>query len=255
MLSHEHVLHAAMIILEIAHLAAILICLTDGRYWPIMIERVAVLTDYSTTSPVGAFPRPMRRFRDQSVHVGYHIDGRNVKAEQTVEQRDTRSYEWAEPLPVGCPPAEAVPPDGSGFYRLVESNPPTIRDFYSHRQMKPSSKFSVSECMARACSLQSTYDDCANIKKLPRHRHKAIVRVTLPPESGLVMRTGKNRSLSRSVCTSAFSASLNAREGLERDLTADCSAGLARCRARYRALLGTPMTWHGALFMVAREIL
>jgi hypothetical protein len=102
--------------------------------------------------------------------------------------------EWAEELPSNCPPDEAFPPNYDIFYRLVEGFPPKEEDFFSHRKLYPKKKFPVNECQARSVSLFNRLDECAKIQKLPAHKNKKIVKLTLPPESGVVLQTGQNRA-------------------------------------------------------------
>jgi hypothetical protein len=97
-------------------------------------------------------------------------------------------YEWIEKLPAACPPQNALPPEGD-FYRVVPAFPPKDIDFNSTRQDNLLKLFTIDECLVRSCSL---FSDCAEGKKLlklPRHRNKIIVRLSLTVDSGLVLRT------------------------------------------------------------------
>lgn len=99
-------------------------------------------------------------------------------------------YEWAEPLPDECPPDDAASPEGETYYRMVESFPPTDKDFVSHRELYPNKDFkNVPECVARSCSVFSEYGCCAELTKLPRHKHKRVVSLELDTSSGVVLRT------------------------------------------------------------------
>lgn len=112
---------------------------------------------------------------------------------------EARAYEWVEPLPAGCPPDDAWPPDGDKtYYRLVASVPPIQEDFYSHRKLYPDRPFRGSECIARACSLLETLGRCAEVMAMPQHKDKGerIVRITLPPDSGVVKNTGPRHHVS-----------------------------------------------------------
>jgi len=101
------------------------------------------------------------------------------------------NIDWVEDLPPDCPPADAVAPQNDLFYRLVENVPPLDRDFWSHRKLYPSKKY-TSECIGRACSLISDLEGCFQVAKLPTQQNKRIVQLSLPPESGRVKKTGKN---------------------------------------------------------------
>lgn len=98
--------------------------------------------------------------------------------------------EWDEPLPLGCPPEDACDPDGRTFFRMVESEPPTDRDFWSHRRLWPEKQFRVSECRARSVSVFERREDCAKLLKLPVHKEKSVVKLSLARGSGVVKQTG-----------------------------------------------------------------
>lgn len=101
---------------------------------------------------------------------------------------------WAEPLPPGCPPNDAVRPSATCFYRFVAAFPPSERDFHSQRMLCPSRSFGQGECIASAVSLVDSLAGCGLVKKLPLYKNKRIVvMIVLPPESGLVKQTGTNQ--------------------------------------------------------------
>jgi hypothetical protein len=102
------------------------------------------------------------------------------------------TIEWAEDLPADCPPNDAVAPQNALFYRLVNNIPPVDRDFWSHRKLNPNKRFNVSECIARSCSVLSDLEGCSQIIKLPTQKNKRIVQLVLPPQSGLIRKTGRN---------------------------------------------------------------
>ena len=97
---------------------------------------------------------------------------------------------WAENIPEGCPPDNAFPPQNDTFYRLVDAVPPEERDFWSHRKLFPTRIFNASECLACSCSIISDLQSCIRIAKLPTQKNKRIVKLALPPESGLIKQTG-----------------------------------------------------------------
>lgn len=105
----------------------------------------------------------------------------------------TRPPEWAEELPPNCPPSKATPPNYDTFYRLIPRFPPEKQDFFSHRKLFPTRKFKTNECRARSVSIFSELEECAKIRKLPAHRKKIIIQLTLSPESGVVLQTGRNK--------------------------------------------------------------
>lgn len=103
------------------------------------------------------------------------------------------NIDWAEELPFNCPPEDAIRPNNSPFYRLVDTIPPTDKDFWSHRKLFPLQKYKVSDCMARSCSLIATVEQSFELLKLPTLKGKRIVKLILTPESGLIKQTGGHR--------------------------------------------------------------
>lgn len=101
---------------------------------------------------------------------------------------------WAEELPDGCPPEDAIPPNNEVYFRLVESIPPTERDFHSHKKLYPNKPYRVGKCQALSCSLYSSLRNCRNLTKKNIHSHKKIVQLILPPESGVIKQMGENRT-------------------------------------------------------------
>lgn len=98
---------------------------------------------------------------------------------------------WAEPLPDSCPPTDAKSPNYEAYFRLVNTVPPTINDFLSTRAEFPERKM-TDECIARAVSLFSTEVRCQNVKKLPTLKDKIIYKIELPPECGVLSKTGRD---------------------------------------------------------------
>jgi len=111
---------------------------------------------------------------------------------------------WAEDLPDGCPPNDALSVDGQSFFRLVESIPPLERDFWSQRKLYPLKKFNTSECIARACSLTTTLDACNRLKKLPVHSHKRVIQLRFITDCGVGKRTGREPSHFSWWCRNGF---------------------------------------------------
>lgn len=97
---------------------------------------------------------------------------------------------WAEPLPEDCPPSEAWEPDNEVYYRLIDGYPPTPRDFFSVRKLKPKRNFrDASECETLGLSVFNDIGTCRNAGKLAGLQHKQVAKVTLPPECGAVLQT------------------------------------------------------------------
>ncbi len=101
---------------------------------------------------------------------------------------------WYEPLPEQCPPNDAKKPQNDIVYRAVQSNPPIDSDFISHRAIWPHKIFKVSECRARSVSVFTEVDACINLTKLPKQKGKIVAKMILPPQSGVIKRTGRCRS-------------------------------------------------------------
>lgn len=100
--------------------------------------------------------------------------------------------DWFEELPDDCPPKSAEKPN-SDYFRLVANNPANENDFKSHRARWPKRKFNTTECRARSLSVFSDISGAEDLKKLPRHKSKTIVKLSLTQEMGLVEQTGRNK--------------------------------------------------------------
>lgn len=100
--------------------------------------------------------------------------------------------EWAEPLPINCPPQDAQSPNGNSYYRLIESLEPSEIDFLSHRMRWPDKKFSASECRARSLSIFDKIEECQKVRRFPTKRGKKMIEIKLPNESGLIKNTSNN---------------------------------------------------------------
>lgn len=101
--------------------------------------------------------------------------------------------EWAETLPDNCPPSEAWEPNNEVYYRLVDSHPPTVRDFASNRELQPQRRLkSVTECEARSLSVYDNVEECRKVQKFPALRNKQVAKVALMPECGVVLQTTSN---------------------------------------------------------------
>jgi hypothetical protein len=93
--------------------------------------------------------------------------------------------EWPEYFPAGCPPVNAVVPNGI-YFRFVKNNPPTDEDFKPHIILFPARKFKdkasaahgVSEIfMASGLSLYQIEDHLQTaLRRIPGLRVSFIVR-------------------------------------------------------------------------------
>ena len=100
-------------------------------------------------------------------------------------------HEWFEELPDQCPPAQASNLEKFVCYRLCEGAQPAEGDFLSHRTLFPKKVFRVPECQARAISVYKEAEDLDSVLKLPAHKHKIKVKITLGQDDGAVMKTGQ----------------------------------------------------------------
>ena len=99
---------------------------------------------------------------------------------------------WYEELPEQCPPSDAFTPKEFVCYRLCGSQRVVDSDFLSHRHLYPTKTFNAPECRARSISVFKKKEDLSGILKLALHRNKAIVKLTLNPNDGVAMKTGKD---------------------------------------------------------------
>lgn len=99
--------------------------------------------------------------------------------------------EWLEQLPSDCPPNSAYPPEDFVCFRLMSFDPPHIEDFYSQRRMNPQKTYKTPECRARSLSILSDLNSLEDMMKFPTLRNKIPFKITLSPESGPIMQTGK----------------------------------------------------------------
>ena len=113
-----------------------------------------------------------------------------------MSDRDRGPLEWVEDLPLDCPPKEAHSPENQAFFRLVSGDPPREEDFFSLRKLYPKREFQADECRVRALSLWDSFQACLNIQKTPRHRNEKMVRLILPPHSGVILKTGQKHHVS-----------------------------------------------------------
>jgi|CXWL01.1.fsa_nt_gi hypothetical protein len=96
--------------------------------------------------------------------------------------------QYKEELPDGCPPPDAEEIQSIVFYRLVESIPPTEKDFLSLKALNPS-KDQKYECEARAVSVSVELNGAVDLLKLPTQKGKKIVQLNLDVNTGMHKRT------------------------------------------------------------------
>lgn len=98
---------------------------------------------------------------------------------------------WFETLPEQCPEIDAVLPNGSTFFRVVETENIRCEDFWSHRKIWPHKVFNTTECRARSVSVFQEASQCERILLLPGNNEKKIAAIKLLSFSGVIKRTGK----------------------------------------------------------------
>lgn len=99
--------------------------------------------------------------------------------------------QWFEELPEQCPPSDAIEPDNTILYRIVNGDSVTSSDFISQRKFAGANKhFSkVSECVARSVSLFKKREDAYQKCKLPKFKNSKVIGIKLKKTDGLVQKT------------------------------------------------------------------
>lgn len=100
---------------------------------------------------------------------------------------------WTETLPVSCPPEDACAPHGDSFYRVSHGNPADNSDFFSQRKMQGDDRVfkgnGIDECIARAVSVFSSWEDATRLLKLPKFRDGCIALIVLDEKDGVTKKT------------------------------------------------------------------
>lgn len=100
--------------------------------------------------------------------------------------------DWSEELPEMCPPTDAFDPSGRIFYRLC-GTPICDDDFKSHRFLNPEKIFNTTECICHSLSISDSETGLKNLLKMPLHKGKHIVELTLKTQDGLILKTGRTK--------------------------------------------------------------
>ena len=72
----------------------------------------------------------------------------------------------------------------------MRNNPPTGDDFRSQRDLRPATRFNVSECHARGLSLFAERLDAQALTRRGNLKEMAICQLTLTEGAGHIMKTG-----------------------------------------------------------------
>ena len=98
--------------------------------------------------------------------------------------------EFRDHLPLNCPPPDANH-SVIEVYCLVDSDPPTSKDFLSQIEKRPNSTFKP-ELVCQACGL-SVFTDVAGVefvrKTIKKFREKKLARASLSETSGKIKNT------------------------------------------------------------------
>lgn len=98
------------------------------------------------------------------------------------------NMDWVETLPLQCPPADAVPPEGV-YYRAVSADC-SEDDFIPYARLYPMRKYTGSQaCIARGLSIFSNMDECLEATKLPSLQklgQTCVAKITLTAKDGVI---------------------------------------------------------------------
>jgi hypothetical protein len=97
---------------------------------------------------------------------------------------------FAETLPKGCPPDQAIEPQQMTVFRLLQTGTPQASDFDSHAACWPE-KYGK-KCNHFSVSVFTTKESLARLLGMPIHRGKMIGRLVLTVASGRVQQTGQD---------------------------------------------------------------
>lgn len=99
---------------------------------------------------------------------------------------------WVPEMPEGVPPQDISIPHEHPLFRLVKNIPATENDFVTYHEQDPNRDWGD----LYVCSFASSmFDDLAAVKRLKKMPNlkdsKAVVRIILNPEDGVVKQTFK----------------------------------------------------------------
>ena len=90
---------------------------------------------------------------------------------------------WPQHFPENCPPSESQPADGV-FYRYVNKNTITARDFVSHLERNLAQSYD-DICIAAGLSVYKDINDAKRLaQRVPAFRKKKLAKGNLTPEMG-----------------------------------------------------------------------
>jgi hypothetical protein len=87
--------------------------------------------------------------------------------------------------PKDCPPKEAIPPNGTFFFRVVKTDPPQPDDFLTNEEL--GKKQNAPLCNRKAVSLSATLSDAQALMRLYPAMGQFIAELTLSRAHGVVL--------------------------------------------------------------------
>lgn len=104
-------------------------------------------------------------------------------------------FDWPEEFPASCPPEDAVLSDGV-FYRLVDADPVTAQDFYSHKQrvdvgLDRPQRTPPDPCLAVGVSVFDGFETANSTRQAFGALRKKQLAAGSLASSGVVKRTGE----------------------------------------------------------------
>lgn len=104
---------------------------------------------------------------------------------------------WVPEMPDGVPPMDICIPHEHPLFRLVKNIPATENDFVTHHEQSPNRDWGD----LYVCSFASSmFDDLATVNRLTKMPNlkdsKAVARVILNPEDGVVKQTFRHHHYS-----------------------------------------------------------
>jgi hypothetical protein len=103
--------------------------------------------------------------------------------------------QWPDYFPPDCPPAEAQLASGQ-VYRLIKAENPTSQDFKSYREIYPTRKFDMPECIVCGLSVYRDVGDITRLKaRVPAMRKLQTATGELDASLGKILHTsGREKS-------------------------------------------------------------
>ena len=99
--------------------------------------------------------------------------------------------QYHEQLPPNCPPLDAVEiTEPTKLYRLVETLPPSAKDFKSYRALRPDDDFGKEECKASGLSVYTRRSSAENRRRSANFSGYHVCELDLGSGAGKLQRGG-----------------------------------------------------------------